>query len=105
MDFSAPASDSYPDLFTVQIVVTFRPGERAPKPLQYDLRLTVGSRLITAMPIATRRSGMFVVFGSSVRCPSGWLRLEAVSVLEAPKETGSMGDVDYHVPVGLLAFD
>jgi hypothetical protein len=37
---------------------------------------------------------------------SFWLAaLEAVSVLEAPKGTGSMGDVDYHVPVGLLAFD
>ena len=52
------------DLFTVQVVVAFRPGERVPKPLQYDLRLTVGSGLMTAMPIATRRSGMFVVFGS-----------------------------------------
>jgi hypothetical protein len=58
-----------------------------------------------AMPISARRSGMFVVPGSSVRCPSGWPRWSRVSVLEAPKGTGSVGEVDYHVPVGLLAFD
>jgi hypothetical protein len=49
VDFSAPPSDSYPDLFIAQVVVTFRPGERAPTPLQYNLRLTLGSGLITAM--------------------------------------------------------
>jgi hypothetical protein len=49
VDFSAPASDCYPDLFTVQVVVTFRPGERQPKPLQYNPLLTLGSGLITAM--------------------------------------------------------
>jgi hypothetical protein len=54
---------------------------------------------------AARKAGMSVVLGSICYVSFFLALLEAVCLPEAPKRTGSVGDVDDHVPVGLLAFD